>query len=117
MDQTSDIRETVVEILAGRIMTVRGSGQRPIKLQWNGNFGSLIGSGEGAFGVVIQDGSMIVDCLQGTCNILSAKDDPVEVVTGQRVVVSTNEVNTITNVVSDDHEDWNSLCGGCLQDN
>jgi serine/threonine protein phosphatase PrpC len=116
-DQPFDPMETALEIVSGRIMTVRGRGERPIKFLWNGDCGSLMGAGEGILGVVVQDRSAIVDCLHGTCKMIPAQSDPFEMVTGQRVWITAGKFDSISNTSSDDFGDWNSLCGGCLQDN
>lgn len=115
-DQLSLTMCTVLDLISGRLLVVRGEGDREIQVTVEGKTISLIGFGAGVMGFIAEDGTYAVDCLLGRCLVSVVHGDPIELMGGQRLPLVEAKQEDVEVISEGILQGWDKLCGLCLSE-
>jgi len=115
-DQHTLVTGTVLELISGRLLVVRGEGDREIQVTVEGKTISLIGFGAGVMGFIAEDGTYAVDCLLGRCLVSVVHGDPIELMGGQRLPLVEAKQEDVEVISEGILQGWDKLCGLCLSE-
>ncbi|KPK95265.1 MAG: hypothetical protein AMJ88_01255 [Anaerolineae bacterium SM23_ 63] len=113
-DELESETMTIVNLISGRIMFVRGEGDRELRITWNGITAVLIGEGVGALGVWDNGEKLGIDCLQGRCKSIVVNGVSTMLASGQRCLLMNGNETSVEDLSGDSFHEWNALCGQCL---
>jgi serine/threonine protein phosphatase PrpC len=107
---------TIVKIDSGAIFIQRDAGSRTYQVDLSNNSVSLTGDGHGAMGISTSSSGTEVDCLLGTCEVISKENESVVLKAGSSLIVIQGSLGEEKPTPAQRTANWIELCGNCFPD-
>ena len=107
---------TILDLVSGRLLVVRGDGDHEIQVAVGTNTSSLVGFGARAIGIIAEDGTQVVDCLVGQCQTHQVNGATVELMSGQRLSLVEVKQENVEVIAKGILQGWDKLCELCLSE-